>query len=105
MFADIATTASAEDQLEDLFAARGVRIERIVSNGGASPPDVWYDEPRTEWVVMLSGAAEILFEGEPAPRRLQHGDYLLIRPHQRHRVTWTTEEGPTVWLAIHFDEG
>jgi len=26
LFADIATTASAEDQLEDLFAARGVRI-------------------------------------------------------------------------------
>jgi len=103
LFADIATAVAA-DQLHDLFAAPGVRIERIVSTGQATPLDVWYDEPVTEWVVMLSGAAELLFEGEPMPRRLQPGDYVLIKPHQRHRVTWTMPDGPTVWLAVHISD-
>jgi cupin 2 domain-containing protein len=100
LFADIATVTT--DQLEDLLAAPGVRIERIVMTAQAtSPSDVWYDEPVTEWIVVLAGAAELLFEDEPTPRRLQPGDYVLIMPHQRHRVTWLTPDGPTVWLAVH----
>jgi cupin 2 domain-containing protein len=80
-----------------------VRIERIVSTGQASPPGFWYDQPWTEWVLLLAGAAGLLFEDEPTPRPLKAGDYLLIPAGQRHRVEWTDATQPTVWLAVHYD--
>ena len=40
----------------------GVRIERIVSTGQASPPGFWYDQPDDEFVVLLAGAAALRFE-------------------------------------------
>ena len=54
-------------------------------------------------MLLFSGAAELLIEGEAAPRRLAPGDYLLLRAHVRHRVTWTDPHRPTVWLALHYD--
>jgi cupin 2 domain-containing protein len=80
-----------------------VRIERIVSTGQASPPGFWYDQPWTEWVLLLAGAAGLLFEGAPAPGQLKAGDYLLIPAGQRHWVEWTDATQPTVWLAVHYD--
>ena len=41
IFADL-PAASAEEQLTDLFARPGLRIERIVSTGQASPPGFTY---------------------------------------------------------------
>ena len=79
----------------------GARIERIVSTGQASPPGFWYDEERTEWVVLLAGSAGLLIEGEAAPRVLGPGDYVELPPHLRHRVEWTAADRPTVWLAVH----
>ena len=87
--------------LTGLLAAPGLRIERIVSTGQASPPGSWYDQDRAEWVLVLSGAAGLLLEGEAAPRVLGPGDHLLIPPHARHRVEWTDLGRPTVWLAVH----
>jgi cupin 2 domain-containing protein len=54
-------------------------------------------------VLLLAGAAGLLFEGEPAPRPLKAGDYLLIRAGQRHRVERTDPAQPTLWLAVHYD--
>jgi cupin 2 domain-containing protein len=78
------------------------RIERIVSTGQASPPGFWYDQDRDEWVVVLSGAAGLLVEGENAPRAFRPGDHVHLPAHCRHRVEWTDGAGPTVWLAVHF---
>ena len=91
-----------EERIDELVASTGLRIERIISTGHASPPGFWYDQPWSEWVVVLSGAASLLIEGEPQPRELRAGDYLLLAPHQRHRVEWTDAHGPTVWLAVHY---
>lgn len=87
------------------------RIERIVSRGHASPADFWYDQDEDEWVWLLSGAAGLEVEspaGESpegadasvAEIELNPGDYLLLPAHVRHRVSWTSPEADTVWLAV-----
>jgi hypothetical protein len=47
------------DLPEELFAtlhqARGLRIERIVSQSHASPSGFWYDQDENEWVIVLQG--------------------------------------------------
>lgn len=101
ILADLPETALPEEQLTELLAAPGLRLERIVSTGQASPPGFWYDQAQAEWVLLLAGAASLLIEGEPAPRLLAPGDYLLIPAHVRHRVEWTDPARPTVWLAAH----
>ena len=89
------------ERFDQLLTAANVRIERIVSTGQTTPPGEWLDQAWDEWVVVITGAAEILLEHEDAPRSLGPGDYLFLPAHVRHRVTWTTPERPTVWLAVH----
>jgi len=91
----------AEEAVASVAAFPGARIERIVSTGQASPPGFWYDQDQPEWVVVLSGSAGLLFEGEAAPRVLRPGDHVLIPAHRRHRVEWTDARAATVWLAVH----
>jgi cupin 2 domain-containing protein len=90
------------EQIVTLLATDNLRIERIVSTGQVSPPGFWYDQDWAEWVLVVAGAAGLLFEDEAAPRVLRPGDYLLIPAHRRHCVAWTDAERPTVWLAVHF---
>ena len=90
-----------EEETTVLADLPGARIERIVSTGQASPPGFWYDQDGTEWVVVLTGSAGLLIEGEAAPRILAPGDYVEIPPHVRHRVEWTAADPPTVWLAVY----
>ena len=100
LFADI-PEALENEQFLDLFSAPGVKIERIVSTGQATPASEWLEQDWTEWVALLAGAAAIQIEGEPSVRTLEPGDWLLIPAHARHRVEWTDSTGATVWLAIH----
>ncbi len=93
--------ALAEEALHTLLATPGLRIERIVSTGQASPSGFWYDQDWAEWVLVLAGQAGLLIEGEAAPRVLGTGDYVHLPAHCRHRVEWTSTETPTVWLAVH----
>ena len=93
----------AQEQVEMLVDRGRVSVERIVSMGHASPAGFWYDDPRAEWVVLLSGAAALEFEHEAALHEMQPGDYVLIDAHCRHRVAWTHADQPTVWLAIYYE--
>jgi cupin 2 domain-containing protein len=96
---------SAPDEVfQDLLTLPGVRIERIVSAGQASPPGFWYDQGWAEWVLVVSGSAAVQFEDEAQARSLAPGDYLYIAPNRRHRVVWTDTGQPTVWLAVHIGE-
>jgi cupin 2 domain-containing protein len=97
--------AGADEQVDLLVERGGVSIERIVSMGHASPPDFWYDSPRAEWVVLLSGAAALEFEGEAEPHPMKAGDHVLIDAHCRHRVAWTSDHEPSVWLAVYYPDG
>jgi cupin 2 domain-containing protein len=99
---DTLPDARAAEVIEALLSRDGVRIERIVSLGQASPPGFWYDEPHGEWVLLLRGAALLRFADEEAPRRLGPGDFVDIAAHRRHRVEWTAPDEPTVWLAVHY---
>ncbi|HET7160121.1 MAG TPA: cupin, partial [Burkholderiales bacterium] len=95
-------TGAASEQFVELLSRPGLRIERIVSTGQSSPPGFWYDEPTGEWLLVLSGAATLTFENEPAPRLLKMGDTLDIAPHRRHRVEATHPTLATIWLAVHY---
>ncbi len=92
--------ARAGEVVETLLAAPGLRIERIVSLGQASPPGFWYDQDEAEWVLLLQGAARLRFADENAARVLRPGDHLHIAAHRRHRVEWTDPATATVWLAV-----
>ena len=97
---------SAPDEVvDDLLAGRDFVLKRVVSTGQATPPGQWYDQAEDEWVVLLSGAAGLLIEGEPQPRVLAPGDWLLLPARCRHRVEWTAPDRPTVWLALHGEGG
>lgn len=95
--------ASSEEQFQTLLSTRHLRIERIVSLGQASPEGFWYDQPQAEWVLLVRGAARLRFEGEK-PIDLTPGSFVHVPAHRRHRVEWTDDTGPTVWLAIHYEE-
>jgi cupin 2 domain-containing protein len=85
-----------------ILAAKGLRVERIVSQGHASPPGFWYEQDENELVVVLEGSAAVQFDGDAEPVELRHGSFLNIPAHTRHRLVWTDPSEKTVWLAIHY---
>jgi cupin 2 domain-containing protein len=87
---------------ETLLATPHLRLERIISHGQATPAGEWYDQETHEWVVLLRGAACLIFDGQPEIVVLRPGDYVHLPAHRRHRVAWTDLERPTVWLALHY---
>ena len=89
-----------DDEFSEVLAKGDVKIERIVSTGQITPPDVWYDQDQDEWVVLLEGEARLLFLGEEEIS-MKKGDYLLIKAHEKHRVTYTSVHPACIWLAIH----
>ena len=95
--------AALPHELTSILAGNAhVRIERIVSTGQRSAEGFWYEQDEHEWVVVLQGAAKLSIQGCEAPLDLAAGDHILLPAHTRHRVEWTTANGPTVWLAVFF---
>ncbi len=103
LFDDIPDTV-LEELSDTLVETPSVRIERIVSFNHASSEDFWYEQEQNEWVVILQGRAKILFAGEKFPLEMGLGDFVNIPAHQRHRVEWTTPDGPTIWLAVFYSK-
>jgi len=93
---------ATDEQVGTLLESAGVRIERIVSHGHASPSGFWYDQEQNEWVMVLKGSARIFFEAEQQPVEMKAGDFLDIPAHKKHRIEWTTPDEPTIWLAVHY---
>lgn len=89
--------AGPQEDFSILLARPGVRIERIVSDGHASPPGFWYDQDEDEWVMLAQGEGVLEYEGG-ARCTLRPGDWLAIPAHTRHRVAHTAPR--TVWLAV-----
>jgi cupin 2 domain-containing protein len=87
-----------------LVHADKLKIERIVSQGHSSPAGFWYDQAQSEWLLLLTGEAKIQFQNQPEVH-LKPGDTLNIPAHQKHRVSWTTLEKQTIWLAVHYEMG
>ena len=93
---------SIDEIFEALLEKPGLRIERIISSGQATPEGIWYDQEGDEWVLLLCGSAGLQIEGESSLRRLVPGDSLLLPAGCRHRVAWTDPDVKSVWLAVHF---
>lgn len=86
----------AEGEISEELARLGpVVIEQIVS--GALPAPITYDQDHDEWVVVLSGAAEL--ELGDVRMSLESGDWVLLPAHIRHTLL-ETRPG-TSWLAVH----
>jgi cupin 2 domain-containing protein len=91
-----------QEFFETLVASDRVKIERIVSQGHASPEGFWYDQDENEFVVVLQGSAGLRMDGEDDLIVLKPGDYVDIPAHARHRVEWTDPSGATIWLAVFY---
>ena len=77
-----------------------VRVEKIVSNGQTTSSSNWYNQEENEFVLLLEGHAIIEFEDKEV--ELLKGDYLIIEKHIRHRVKYTSNNEPTIWLAVFY---
>ena len=90
-----------EEQFQPLVDTDNVLVERIISKAHVTPDGEWYDQARSEWVMVMQGAAKLEFAtGEMVS--LNKGDHVNIGAHVKHRVAWTSEQTETVWLAIHY---
>lgn len=102
LFTNLPTNLTEEETLP-LLSSGDLRIERIVSTGQSSPPGFWYDQEEHEWVLVLRGHGIVEYDdGEQII--LNPGDYLHIPPHARHRVSQTSQEETTLWLAVFWRE-
>ncbi len=101
LFDNIPDTVSAEI-FEELISGPNFKLERIISDGQATPPGEWMDQERDEWVILLQGSAGLLFADEKTEHFLKPGAYMRIPAHTKHRVEWTDPNQKTVWLALHY---
>jgi len=104
VFADlpkVSVGTQVGEQFVQLLQRPGLRIERIVSTGQASPAGFWYDQDENEWILLLAGEAGLRFADESTTRHLRAGDFINIAAHRRHRVEWTASGQVTIWLAVH----
>jgi len=85
---------------ETIIRSGQLRIERIVSQGHASPGGFWYDQKENEFVMVCQGAARLQFVDEAV--ELKPGDWINIPAHRKHRVEWTAPDETTVWLAVFY---
>lgn len=97
---ELSQALSIKEQFEAIAANEDLLIERIISAGQTTPEGQWYDQERDEWVILLQGEAEISYE-DNSRVALRSGDYLMIPAHQKHRVAYTSQEPPCIWLAVH----
>ncbi len=90
-----------EEIFQDIVDTGQLKIERIISHGQSSPETGWYDQEKSEWVMIIEGEAIIEFD-DGTETRLGKNDFLFLKPHQKHRVKWTASDRKTIWLAVYF---
>jgi len=95
---DLSALPLSEELTTILIKNDNIRIERIVSTGQVSD---WYDQPETEFVVLLEGSAVVEFESGRTIT-MSKGDTLFIAPHERHRVSFTSSKPPCIWLCVFY---
>lgn len=90
-----------KEVFENIIENDKFKLERIISEAHASPPEFWYDQDKNEFVMLLKGSAQISFR-EGRNIILKPGDYIIIPANTEHRVDWTDEAEITIWLALHY---
>ncbi len=100
-FFDLPDTDLQEELIELISGNENVKIERIISDGHRSPEGFWYDQETDEFVLLLSGKADLKFE-DGTKLEMRKGDFITIPAHFKHRVEKTSTDEKTLWLAVHF---
>jgi cupin 2 domain-containing protein len=91
------------EHIEEILSKGKITIERIVTYGRKPTEEgKWYDDSRNEFVMVLSGATELLFEEGNQRVIMERGDYINIPAHKKHRVEMTRPNGNTLWLAVYY---
>ena len=65
-----------EEKFFEIFKNETIKIEKIVSNGQKSPENFWYEQEKSEFVLLLEGFAILEFENREV--ELKKGDCLNI---------------------------
>lgn len=91
----------SDEVFSDIVQGNNIKIERIISKGQTSPKSEWYDQEENEWVIVLKGEAKLSFQNNNVVH-LVAGSHLNIPAHTKHKVTWTTPNQETIWLAVHY---
>ncbi|WP_121628419.1 cupin domain-containing protein [Poseidonibacter antarcticus] len=89
-----------QEQFFELIKNDNIRIEKIVSNGQSSPINFWYEQKENEFVLILKGNAILEYEHKEVI--LKEGDFINIPAFTKHRVKYTNQMQPTIWLAIFY---
>lgn len=92
-------TDMLEEKTDVLYCNQSARIERIISSGQVSPEEFWYDQDEDEWVVVLQGEGHIQYE-DCSVVVLRKGDWVLLPARKRHRVSYTSQTPPCIWLCV-----
>ena len=95
---EMPTLPLTEEVTTILTENENIRIERIISTGQVSD---WYDQDETEFIILLEGNAVIEFENNKTVT-MSKGDTVSIKPHERHRVSYTSSDPPCVWLCMFY---
>jgi cupin 2 domain-containing protein len=83
--------ASAAECVDALMTRPGLRFERIVSFGQASPPGFWYDQSESEWVLLLAGTARL----RASRTKTRHAFSVLVIGSKFPHIGATGSIGPT----------
>ena len=89
-----------EEKIFEIFRNETIKIEKIVSNGQKSPENFWYEQEKSEFVLVLEGFAILEFEDRVV--ELKKGDCLNIEAMEKHRVKYTSLDEPTIWFAVFY---
>lgn len=89
-----------EEKFFEIFKNETIKVEKIVSNGQKSPENFWYEQEKSEFILLLEGFAILEFEDKKV--ELVKGDCLNIEAFQKHRVKFTSLEKPTIWFAVFY---
>ena len=84
---------------EIILAVDDWRLERIISCGQVSPDKFWYEQSEDEWVMVIRGKGEIMWE-DGSRCVLNAGEHVLIPKMCKHRVSMTSAEPECIWLAF-----
>ena len=89
-----------EEIFLEIFKNETIKIEKIVSNGQISPEIFWYEQEKSEFILLLEGFAILEFENREV--ELKKGDCINIKAKQKHRVKFTSLDEPTIWFAVFY---
>ena len=89
-----------EEKFFEIFKNETIKIEKIVSNGQISPENFWYEQEKSEFILLLEGFAILEFEDRVV--ELKRGDCINIEAMEKHRVKFTSLDEPTIWFAVFY---